>query len=59
MLILAYITEGIVRAMTEAGTSRALAGIECVLGLLIFVLSISYVRTTRVKNDERHSEGSY
>ena len=58
MLILAYMAEGIVRVVTEQGISRTLAGIECTLALLIFVLSISYVRITRPSKNERHSEGS-
>lgn len=47
MLILAYIAEGIVRAMTEGGMSQTLAAIECALGSAIFVSSIAYVRITR------------
>jgi uncharacterized membrane protein len=47
MLILAYIAEGIVRAMTDHGLSATLAGLECLLGIAIFALSIAYVRTTR------------
>ena len=47
MLILAYIAEGIVRAMTDRGLSATLARLECLLGIAIFALSIAYVRTTR------------
>lgn len=47
MLILTYIAEGIVRAMTERGMSQTLATIECVLGFTIFVSAIAYVRIPR------------
>lgn len=46
MLILGYIAEGIVRTMTERGTSQTLAIFEFLLGLTFFILSIAYVRIT-------------
>lgn len=48
MLVLAYFAEGIVRAMTERGTSIVLALAESALGAVFFVSSIVYVRATRI-----------
>ena len=44
MLILAYLTEGIVRATCSNGTERWLAGTEVVLSLAFFSSVIAFVR---------------
>jgi uncharacterized membrane protein len=46
MLSLAYLTEGIVRATAEIGTSQTLAIIEVLLALLLFIGCVTYARTT-------------
>ena len=51
MLVLAYFAEGIVRTMTERGTSNALAMAEFALATIFFVSSIAYVRATRTRTD--------
>ena len=45
MLILLYLTEGIVRVSTETDTSQCLAGIEIVLALAFFCAAIGYIRS--------------
>jgi uncharacterized membrane protein len=52
MLILAYLTEGIVRAATEGGTARLLASGEVLLALVFFVAAVLYARHTR---PDRHT----
>ncbi len=47
MLILAYFTEGVVRAWSERGTSRTLALAEIVLSVVFFTSAIFYARCTR------------
>ena len=47
MLILAYFTEGVVRAWSERGASQALALAEIVLSLVFFTAAIFYARSTR------------
>ncbi|MDB5862468.1 MAG: putative transrane lipoprotein [Betaproteobacteria bacterium] len=47
MLVLAYFTEGIVRAYAEHGTSATLATIEIVLSLVFYAAAICYVRVAR------------
>jgi len=46
MLSLAYLTEGVVRATAETGTSQALASAEVFLALMLFVSCVTYARTT-------------
>jgi uncharacterized membrane protein len=48
MLVLAYFTEGIVRAYAEHGTVAALATIEIILALTFYAAAICYVRVVRV-----------
>ena len=48
MLILAYFTEGVVRAWSERGASQALALAEIVLSVVFFTCAIFYARCTRV-----------
>ncbi|MQY51675.1 DUF2069 domain-containing protein [Rhodocyclus tenuis] len=47
MLILAYFTEGIVRAMSDHGLSQVLAGIETALCLIFFVGSVAFAYYSR------------
>lgn len=47
MLILAYFTEGVVRAWGERGTGQTLAVAEIVLSLVFFVAAVTYARRTR------------
>ena len=47
MLILAYFTEGVVRAWGERGIGQALAAAEIVLSLVFFVAAVTYARLTR------------
>jgi uncharacterized membrane protein len=47
MLILAYFTEGSVRAWSEAGTARQLAIGEVVLSLVFFAGALAFARLTR------------
>ena len=46
MLILAYFTEGVVRAWSEGGTGQALALAEIVLSFAFFTAAIFYARLT-------------
>ena len=52
MLILAYFTEGVVRAWSERGAGQALALAEIVLSMVFFSAAICYVRCTRVSEIE-------
>ncbi len=47
MLILIYVAEGAVRATTDSGASRMLAGMEVVLALVFFAATVLYARVTR------------
>ena len=47
MFILAYFTEGVVRAWSERGASQLLAGAEAALSVLFFVSVVAYSRLTR------------
>lgn len=47
MLILAYLAEGVTRAWSEAGLSRALAWGEIALSLAFFAAAVGYARLTR------------
>jgi uncharacterized membrane protein len=47
MLILAYFIEGVVRAWSERGASKALALAEIVLSIVFFAAAIFYARCTR------------
>ena len=47
LLILFYLCEGVVRATTDTGSSRGLAGLETLLAALYFWSAIAYVRRTR------------
>ena len=47
MLILAYVTEGVVRGYTEAGVSAQLAWAEVALALAFFLSALLLVRAAR------------
>ncbi|HUF20133.1 MAG TPA: DUF2069 domain-containing protein [Burkholderiales bacterium] len=47
MLILAYFTEGVVRAWSDTGLSAVLAGAEVVLSVVFYLCAIFYARLTR------------
>lgn len=47
MLILAYFTEGVVRAWSDNGLSAKLAGVEIVLSVVFYMCAIFYARLTR------------
>jgi uncharacterized membrane protein len=47
LLILAYFTEGTVRAWSDSGFSVQLAGIETALSLAFFCAAIAFVRSSR------------
>jgi len=44
LLIFAYFAEGVVRAWSEAGLARALAGTEILLSLLFLACAVPYAR---------------
>lgn len=47
MLILLYLSEGVVRAMSDRGLSAALAGIETALAVAFFFSAVFYARLKR------------
>ena len=47
MLILLYLTEGVVRATTETGNSQWLAIAETVVAVTFFVATVAYARLPR------------
>ncbi len=47
LLILVYLAEGVVRAVSEQGMVRYMAVVEIALSLVFFVAAIAYVRLTR------------
>lgn len=49
MLILAYFTEGVVRAWSDTGVSAALAGAEIVLSVVFYICAIFYARLVAMK----------
>ena len=49
MLILAYFTEGVVRAWSERGAAQALAFAEIMLSMVFFTAAICYARFTRLE----------
>ncbi len=48
MLILAYFTEGVVRAWSDDGLSAKLAIVEIVLSVVFFGAAIAWVRASRI-----------
>jgi uncharacterized membrane protein len=49
-LALGYFTEGVVRAVTDVGTSRALAVAELLLALIFFLCCVFYAKKTGVSS---------
>lgn len=47
MFVLAYFTEGVVRAWSERGTSQVLALLEVALSVTFFAAVVTYARLTR------------
>ena len=47
MFVLAYFTEGVVRAWSEHGASRWLAGAEIGISLAFFAAAVGYARLSR------------
>lgn len=47
MLILAYFTEGVVRAWSDGGVSATVAVAEIVLSAVFFIAAIAWVRASR------------
>jgi uncharacterized membrane protein len=47
MFVLAYFTEGVMRAWGDKGTSQALAGVEVLLTVIFFAAVVGYARLTR------------
>jgi uncharacterized membrane protein len=47
MLVLVYLVEGIVRAMTDSGIGLALAAAETLLAATFFAAAVAYARLTR------------
>jgi len=50
MMILLYLTEGVVRGVTEGGASRLLAGLETILALVFFTSAVLYARRSARSN---------
>lgn len=46
MLVLAYFVEGVMRAWSERGLAQGLAGVEVVLSLLFFAVTVAYAHRT-------------
>jgi uncharacterized membrane protein len=47
LLILAYLAEGVTRALAERGASQTLAALETLLSVVFFAAVVSYARLTR------------
>ena len=47
MLILAYMAEGVTRAISDSGTSQKLAMLQAVLSIAFFAAAVAYARWTR------------
>jgi uncharacterized membrane protein len=47
MLVLAYFTEGVVRAWAERGGGQVLAALEIALSAVFFAATVNYARLTR------------
>ena len=51
MFVLAYFTEGTMRAWSDSGTSQLLAGIEVALSVFFFAATVSYAHATKARSD--------
>lgn len=47
LFVLAYLTEGLVRATSDPGLSRLLALVETALAVILFAAVVAYARLTR------------
>ncbi|MCL2829956.1 MAG: DUF2069 domain-containing protein [Betaproteobacteria bacterium] len=59
LLILAYLVEGLVRAISEPGVVRLLSLAEIALSLVFFVAAIAYVRLTRNSPDSAKGDTGF
>ena len=50
MMILLYLTEGVVRTATDRGTMQVLAGLETLLALVFFTSAVLYARRSTRSN---------
>jgi uncharacterized membrane protein len=53
-----YLMEGLLRATSDHGLIQQLAMAETVLAALLFVLTILFVRATRIQTEEKAAEQS-
>ena len=53
-----YLLEGLTRATSDSGLSQQLAIGETVLATIIFVMSILYIRATRLPKEEKAAQQS-
>ena len=58
MLALAYLCEGVVRAWSEPGLARALAGAEIALSSTFFAAAVAFARLTRPAASPPRRSGS-
>lgn len=57
MLILLYVVEGVVRALTDRGTASRLAMVELVLATVFFACTLGYARLARDRDALTSSAG--
>ena len=50
MMILLYLTEGVVRGITDGGATQLLAGLETILALVFFTSAVLYARRSAHSN---------
>ncbi|TRZ56283.1 MAG: DUF2069 domain-containing protein [Rhodocyclaceae bacterium] len=50
MMILLYLTEGVVRGVTDSGATQLLAGLETLLALVFFISAVLYARRSAPSN---------
>lgn len=53
MLVLAYFTEGVVRAWSDSGLSAWLSGVETVLSVVFFFAAITYAKLSAPSRQTR------
>jgi len=51
MMILLYLTEGVVRSATDSGPMQLLAGLETLLAVIFFTSAVLYARRSAPAND--------
>lgn len=57
MLVLAYFSEGVMRAWGDTGLSQALALLEVLLSVLFFAAVVAYARLTRGQGRSAPADG--